>query len=199
MKLNNAFLIAPMFVRLGRALCPSVVFCLALVFSSAVALAGPRQSEQGAHLSREIHHEIVTLPFYSVFDYITFTLQGRKVILTGQVLRPTLKNHAEEAIKNIEGVSSVDNQIEVLPKLATDNEVRRSVYRAIYEDSVLATYAVERIPSIRIIVKNAQVTLEGSTKSQSDRNLAASRAKSVSGVQVVKNNLIVPSSSDAAE
>ena len=50
-------------------------------------------------LSRAVHHQLHALPFYSVFDFLSFSLSGDTVTLTGQVLRPTLKTHAEGAVE----------------------------------------------------------------------------------------------------
>jgi len=150
-------------------------------------------------LSREIHHQILALPFYSVFDAIAFTLDGNKVTLTGQVVRPTLKEQAEAAVRSIEVVSTVVNQIEVLPVSSTDDDLRRAVYRALYEDPTLARYAAQAVPSIHIVVKNGNVSLEGSVISASDKDLAALRAGSVANVLSVKNNLVVQAKGSAAE
>jgi hyperosmotically inducible protein len=150
-------------------------------------------------LSREIHHQLIVLPFYSVFDSIAFTIDGKKVTLTGQVVRHTLKEHAEAAIKSIEGVESVVNRIEILPTSPADDDLRRAVYRAVYEDPTLARYAVPPIPSVHIIVKNGNVALEGSINSDADKNLAASRAGGVANVLSVKNNLVVQPKGSAAE
>lgn len=150
-------------------------------------------------LAREIHHQLLVLPFYSVFDSVNFALEGRKVTLAGQVVRHTLKEHAEAAVKNLEGVDIVVNNIEVLPVSATDDGLRRAVYRAIYEDSLLARYGIQALPSIHIIVKNGNVSLEGFVMSESDRNLAALRAAGVPNVLGVKNNLVVRAKGGAAE
>jgi hyperosmotically inducible protein len=150
-------------------------------------------------LSREIHRQILLLPFYSVFDFIDFTLEGKKVILTGQVLRRTLKENAEAAVKSIEGVDSVVNQIEILPTSPSDDDVRTAVYRALYEDSALAHYAVQNVPPLHIIVNNGNVVLVGSVDSLSDKNLAGYRAGSVANVHGVKNNLVVHAKESGAE
>jgi len=150
-------------------------------------------------LSREIHHQILLLPFYSVFDSINFTLEGKKVTLTGQVLRHSLKESAEATVKSIEGVSVVVNQIEVLPSSASDDELRRAVYRALYEDSTLERYAIQNVPPVHIIVKGGNVTLEGSVESASDKNLAGTRAASVPNVAGLRNNLVVHPKESAAE
>ncbi len=142
-------------------------------------------------LSREIRHQIAVLPYYSVFDYIAFTVEGDKVTLTGYVLRPTLRANAEGAVKSLEGVSSVKNLIEVLPKSSTDNDSRRAVYRAIFEDSTLQRYAAAEIPAIHIILRNGEVTLEGVVATEAEKSLATARASSVSGILGVKNNIAV--------
>ena len=153
--------------------------------------SGKNDTKSAPSLVREIRHQIATLPFYSVFDSIAFTLDGKKVTLTGQVLRPMLKRHAEEAIKSLEGVDVVVDQIEVLPNSATDDELRRGIYRAIFEDPELAPYAAEASPPIHIVVKNGSVTLEGTVKSMAHKNLAGMRASGVANVAGVKNNLNV--------
>ena len=161
----------------------------------------PTQSDDRypSPLSREIHHQILVLPFYSVFDSINFTVEGGKVTLTGQVVRRTLKEHAEAAVKSIEGVTVVVNQIEVLPVSPSDDDLRNAIYRVIYEDPTLARYAIQNIPPVHIIVKNGNVALEGSVESASEKTLAATRASSVANVRSVKNNLIVHPKESAAK
>jgi hyperosmotically inducible protein len=153
------------------------------------AVAAAKSEEP--QLSREIRHQLVVLPYYSVFDYIAFTLEGDKVTLTGYVLRPTLRANAEGAVKSLEGVSSVKNLIEVLPKSSTDDDSRRAVYRAIFEDSTLQRYAAAEVPAIHIILRNEEVTLEGVVTTETEKSLAAVRASSVSGILGVKNNIAV--------
>jgi len=157
--------------------------------------AAPRQAGKAAPkveentLAHEIRHQVHVLPFYSVFDYISFTLDGHKVTLTGYVLRPHLRNDAERAIGSIEGVTSVVNAIEVLPKSSTDDDFRRAVYRAIFEDAALQRYAVADMPTIHIIVKDGAVTLEGNVENETDKRAAGARAAGVPGVSGVSNHL----------
>src|SRR5215472_8901457 len=92
----------------------------------AVALAGLGFS-QGAgedHLTREVRHELVLLPYYGVFDNLEFRVQGNTVTLLGQVTKPTLKSDAGNVVKKIEGVQKVDNQIQVLPLSSMDDHLR---------------------------------------------------------------------------
>jgi hyperosmotically inducible protein len=182
---------------------------VALLWGSASSLAPARQAapqkppkteeRSPATVSREIRHQLLVLPYYSVFDFLSFTLDGATVTLSGQVVRPNLKAQAEAAVKSLEGVNKVINQIEVLPASAADDELRRAVYRAIYEDAALERYAVQPVPSIRIIVNSGRVALEGFVNSASDKNLTALRVNGVPEVLVLRNNLVVSPKGSAPE
>ncbi len=129
------------------------------------------------------------LPYLGVFDNLTYKIDGYNVTLGGAVSNPTLKSDAERAVKHIEGVENVTNNIEVLPVSPMDDGLRRQLYRAIYGYPSLQKYAIVPIKPIRIIVKNGRVTLEGVVDSESDRNTAYIRANGVPGVFEVRNNL----------
>ena len=146
-------------------------------------------------LANEVRHQLVMLPWYSVFDNLAFRVDGDRVTLMGQVTRPTLKSDAEGVVKNIEGVATVKNEIEVLPLSPMDDQLRRAVFRAVYGEAGLNRYAVQAIPPIHIIVKNGNVALEGVVDSEMDSNLANLRANQVPNVFSVKNNLVVAGNS----
>jgi len=149
-------------------------------------------SQQAAErIQKEVRHEILMLPFYDVFDNITFKVEGYNVTLSGQVTRPTLKTDAERVVKGIEGVETVNNQIEVLPVSNNDDGLRLKLFRAIYRYPALQRYALPVIKPIRIIVKNGNVTLEGVVDNEADKNLVNMRARGVSGLFSVTNNLVV--------
>jgi hyperosmotically inducible protein len=156
--------------------------------------AGSRQRDpmrQQARLEQEVRHELVMLPYYSVFDNLAFRVEGDKVTLLGQVTRPTLKSDAEAVVKRIEAVRTVVNRIEVLPVSPNDDRIRLATYRAIYGTQGLDRYALQAIPPIHIIVKGGHVTLEGIVANATDRNLAYLKANGVSGVFSVTNNVRV--------
>ena len=142
-------------------------------------------------ITREVRHELLMLPYFGVFDYIAYKVDGYNVTLLGQVVRPTLKSDAENVVKHIEGVEKVDNQIEILPPSPTDDRLRLRLFRAIYDYPALERYELGVQKPIRIIVKNGRVTLEGVVDSESDKNLAGLRANTVSGIFSVTNNLQV--------
>lgn len=145
----------------------------------------------GADLVKEVRHELVMLPYYGVFDNLSYRVDGSKVTLFGQVRDPNLKRDAGNAVKGIEGVSSIDNQIEVLPLSPIDDGVRNAVYRSIYSKPQLQRYQLGAVPPIHIIVKNGDVDLEGVVSAQSDKDTAGIATKTVSGVHNVTNNLRV--------
>jgi len=152
---------------------------------------GQKETKANQNLVREVRHQLLLLPYYSVFDNLAFRVDGDHVTLEGQVVRPTLKSDAEAAVKSIEGVSGVTNNIEVLPLSPMDDQLRRSLYRAIYGDASLTKYSWSSVASIHIIVKSGNVTLEGVVDNETDKNLAGIRANSVPNVFSVKNNLVV--------
>ncbi len=145
-------------------------------------------------LDETVRHELNMLPFFSVFDHLTYRVDGDKVILQGQVTRPVLKQDAETAVRHIPGVATVDDQIEVLPLSGFDDRIRMAELRSIYGNSVLQRYRLGPYAPIRIIVKNGDVTLEGFVHSQMDKTVAGMAANSVPGVFAVTNNLVVDAS-----
>lgn len=140
---------------------------------------------------KEVRHQLLLLPYISVFDNLAYKVNGYDVTLLGQVTRPVLKSDAGNVVKQIEGVEKVDNQIEVLPTSPMDDQLRRRLYRTIYGFPSLEKYAMPVVKPIRIIVKNGHVSLEGVVDNQADKNTAGIRANSVSGIFSVTNNLQV--------
>lgn len=160
-----------------------------------VGLLGAAQrglSEKGrARIAKEVRHALVMLPYYSVFDNLEYKVEDGAVTLEGQVTQPSLKKDAESAVKDIEGVERVVNQIEVLPPAPDDDRIRRAAFRAIYGQTALNRYAIAAVPSIHIIVKGGRITLEGVADSEGDKNIAGIQANSVPGVFAVTNRLRV--------
>jgi hyperosmotically inducible protein len=155
---------------------------------SAAAPSVPNQSTLS--LADKVRHELLMLPYFGVFDNLDFTMENSDtVILTGQVVRPILKSDAEGAVKRIQGVSKVVNNIEVLPLSPYDNSIRWSTYRAIFSRPGFEKYADRAIPPLRIIVKNGNVTLVGFVGSKLDKTMAEMATRSVSGVFSVTDDL----------
>lgn len=149
-----------------------------------------RETDQSS-ITREVRHQLVMLPFYTLFDNLEYKVEGSKVTLMGQVVRPTLKTDAGSAVKRVRGVETVDNQIKVLPTSPMDDETRRAEYRAIYSQPNLQMYAIQSVPPIHIIVDHGHVTLEGVVARQADKDAAGIAANGVPNVFSVTNNLRV--------
>src|SRR6266851_1908806 len=173
------------------------LFAITLLALSAVTIgtptarAGSVTSVNVSPISDQVRHQLVTLPWYGVFDNLEYQVNGSEVILSGQVVSEhgQTKYDAENAVKRIEGVTKVVNNIEVLPPLPFDNQIRRAEYRAIFSQSNLGRYSMGAIPQIHIIVNGGHVTLEGTVMNEMDRNIAGIVANSVPGVFSVTNNL----------
>jgi hyperosmotically inducible periplasmic protein len=158
----------------------------------AVDVLGQDRSQEyvQARIERQVRREILRLPYYGVFDAIGFDVKGDTVTLGGYVLRPLTKKDAEDAVDDIEGIAKVINNIEVLPLSSADDRIRQRLLRAFEtRGGSLYRYFLGANPSIRLIVKNGHVILEGNVDTNGDRNLANHVARGVSGTFSVTNNL----------
>lgn len=171
----------------------NLMFLVVLTFALPTITFG--QSEPGspaqARIQKEVRHELLMLPWFGVFDNISFQVDGDTVTLLGAVTRPTLKSDSENVVKRIEGVQRVVNKIEVLPPSPMDEQSRLALFRAIYGYPALEKYSLGVQKPIRIIVKSGHVTLEGVVDNETDKNLAGTRANGVPGIFSVANNLHV--------
>jgi BON domain-containing protein len=181
-----------------NALC--TVFAAAVLVLAMSLSAAPKASAGAAStravsgnessLAEHVRHNLVMLPWYGVYDNLQFrVLNDHEVVLEGQVFNPVTKDDAETAVRRIEGVTRVINNIEVLPLSTFDNRIRRQEYRAIYSQPQLSRYSMGVVPQIHIIVKNGHVTLEGNVDNEADRNVANLMASEVPGVFSVTNHL----------
>lgn len=191
----------------------SLVQCLlCITYCAGSVVHGAPSEESVLRIAKEVRKQIVTLPEYGVFDDIHFAIKGSTVILKGQASRPTLKSAAENVVKKIEGVSTVQNEIEVLPLSQSDDRIRAAVYARIYRSPTLQRYTSNRGPwfsssvrrtfgitndppigyhAIHIIVKNGNVTLKGVVDNSSDLAVAGMQANMTPGVFSVENDLYV--------
>ncbi len=220
--------------RFTRRLVPVLAVVLSCTLSSGIVAAQNPAPATGTgwsqpdtiRIAKEVQKRLGNLNNYAVFDWITFGLQNKSVILKGFASRPVLKTEAGNAVKGIPGVESVDNQIEVLPTSFMDDRIRGDVYNRIYTQPALRRYnanqgtnrqAIGPGPSvarmaggitadpprgfnaIHIIVKNGNVALYGVVDSESDAAIADMQAKSTPGVFSVENYLIVPQKAPKAE
>lgn len=177
-----------------------ITLALLLMFSVTGAQAIPQSQQRPpqkgspnyeAWLHQEVRHQLMLLPWYTVFDQLAYSVNGYTVTLTGAVVNPTLKSDAQNAVKHIEGVQKVVNQIQLLPNSPMDNQIRRAEYRKIYSQPSLSRYGIGNLQSIHILVDNGHVTLTGYVDNATDKNVAGIQANSVPNVFSVKNDLMV--------
>ena len=167
------------------------------LFILMIAILGLSQIDVNAQgfsqrtLEQKVFKEIIRLPYYGVFDNIAFQVKGDTVYLTGKVVQPTTKKSAERAVDRIEGVNNVVNNIEVLPLSGFDDSIRLRTLRTLQNGGSLYRYFLGTNPSVKIIVDNGNLTLEGFVANRGDKNLANVLANGVFGVFSVTNNLVV--------
>ena len=154
-------------------------------------------ADASARISREVLHELLMNPYYSVFDNLGYRVNGNTVTLVGSVLEPRTKEDAVASVKKIEGVDKVNDQVEVLPPSPMDDQIRRAEYRAVFGADGLSRYAMGAVPPIHIIVKGGHVQLVGVVDNQADKDQAGIRANSVPNVFSVENDLQVANSTTA--
>jgi hyperosmotically inducible protein len=179
-----------------------VLLALSVSACAQISSNGPVIADYGKHvastdpvetkIAKEVRHELLMLPWYSLFDDLEFSVQGRTVTLSGSLTseHAVTKSDAENAVKHIESVDKVINNIEILPASPLDTQVREQEYAALSRGP-LSRYFWEAAPSIHIIVKNQRVTLKGIVNSEGDKNLATITANTVPGVFQVTNELRV--------
>lgn len=171
-----------------RALFGAILLALVIAGAASAQQIVPREDR----VSNALYSELITLPFYGVFDHLSFEVgKGGVVTLRGAVRRPIVKDDAEARAKRVPGVEEVRNEIEVLPVSPQDDRIRLAAYRAIYRHDVLERYALSAVPPIHIIVKNGAIRLEGVVDTKMDAQLAESQARSVAGTFAITNNLQV--------
>jgi hyperosmotically inducible protein len=170
---------------------------LVLVALVVVLTAGWTYANANSDLGKRVHHEIAMISNASIWDWIEADVHADgSVVLQGEVRRPTIKDDAEYRLKHLEGVTSVTDDIKVLPLSSFDDQIRVAVYRSLFNrNSTLNLYAMGANPSIHIIVDNGTVTLKGIVANAMDKQIAGMAANGVSGVFKVENDLQLASQS----
>jgi len=155
------------------------------------SISPAEQARDQDRISREVRHELLMLPYFSVFDDLKYSVQGNTVALMGDVRNATLKDDAEKAVKHIEGVERVENRIHVLSPSPNDDRIRMQVLRTLMNTPGLDRYFWSAVSGIHIISDGGHLKLEGVVDSEGDKNLAGIKANGVPGVFSVQNDLMV--------
>src|SRR5437764_10612553 len=168
--------------RIKKIMAVVVVLVIAAMATIAAPAASNNQGLSEQQVAQKVRHELVTLPYYGMFDNLAYKIEGSTVTLYGQVVDAVTRKDAENRVKRIEGVERVINTIQVLPVSGFDNTIRVRTYRAIARQGGLYRYFMGANPSIHIIVNRGRVTLEGVVSNRMDSQLAYMAARQVPGV-----------------
>lgn len=162
----------------------------ALILGSGLSAARAASTPPGTTpLEESVRKALVTIPFLTVFDDLSFRVDNGVVTLLGEASQPIVMDYAEGAVKNLPGVAGVKDRIELLPLSPFDDRIRLQTFRALNRTPSLYRYFMGTYPSIRIVVKNSHVTLDGVVQNSMDSQLAFMAANQVPGVFSVTNNL----------
>jgi hyperosmotically inducible protein len=168
---------------------------LTIILTACLVHAKPSGTTKGMDVTQQIRHEIATLPYTGIWDWIEAELRpDGTVVLRGDVTKPSVKSDLESRMRSLETVTNVIDDIRVLPLSQFDNQIRLGVYRSLFNwNSALSRYALGANPSIHIIVDNGRVTLKGIVSNAMDKQIAGIDANKVFGVFAVDNELQVES------
>jgi hyperosmotically inducible protein len=172
-----------------------------------------------------IRKQLLKLPYYGVFDFLSYKFENGTVTLMGYSYRGSLKGDAERAVKRVPEVTAVVNKVEDLSPSSMDDGLRWKIYYSIYGDPFLSRYApgggllwghrhafrshtffplgpsrfLGTEPAgdypIHIVVDKGRVTLLGVVDNESDKTVAGMKAREVPGSFAVDNELVVDNGS----
>lgn len=168
-----------------------IIFALAILALSITAVNAQSSSTDARPLSTQIEKKLLNMPYYEVFDYISFEIKGDTVYLNGKVLNGSNKSMAENIVKDLPGVEHVVNNIEILPGSSFDDSIRARLLRSIANRGGMSNYVGTINPPVRLIVDHGNITLEGYVATRGDSDLMNILANGVSGAFSVTNNLKV--------
>jgi hyperosmotically inducible periplasmic protein len=146
-------------------------------------------------VASQVRHAVLTMPinYYGVYDDIEYAVQGRTVTLSGWLTssHSAARQYVADAVKHIEGVDQVVNNIQILTPRPLDSQARRQVLGALAGTGQLDRYFWPTSPAIHIIVNGLNVTLKGYVNNEADKNLATIATKGIRSVFNVTNDLQV--------
>jgi hyperosmotically inducible protein len=165
----------------------NVYWCVAaLLLTANAGLAGSigQDERKDFQIAKDIATSVQRYTRFTIFDDVSANVNGGVVTLTGKVTMPFKRDEIEKRIAHVAGVSSVDDQISVLPVSQFDDELRYRIARSIYNNSNFWNYAIMSNPPIHIVVEHGRVTLTGVVQSEVDRMLARSLATQFGALSV---------------
>jgi hyperosmotically inducible protein len=200
------------FIPARRTIPAQLLACLILAMACIATARAAAQPVAVKETTFMVERALQRLPYYGVFDFLAFGVDKGVVTLQGYAYQGNLKADASRAVKRVSGVDEVANSITVLPASQNDDRIRWTTFYNIYTDDFLSRYAPggamgvrydirssTRFPGmqpfgtypIHIIVQNGRTTLLGVVDNESDKTVAGMRAREVSGVFGVENELVI--------
>lgn len=155
-----------------------------LVLWAGTSFAAERKDFQ---IASDIATSVNRYSNFTIFDDVSVEVQDGVATLGGKVTMPFKRNDIEKRAMKIEGVTSVQNNIGVLPVSQSDDELRYLIARSIYGNANFWNYAIMPSPPIHIIVEHGRVTLTGVVQNNVDRMLARSLAGNFLSFSVTNN------------
>jgi osmotically-inducible protein OsmY len=119
-------------------------------------------------------------------DTVTITSTDGVVTLTGFVAEEPHKELAQETVANLDGVKSVDNQLEIKSEAVKSGDALINA-RVKLE---LLSHGSLSASSIDVQVQDGIVTLTGEASDQAQIDLTTEYIEDVEGVKDVKNNMV---------
>lgn len=174
--------------NLGRLLMAAALLASGAVAKSKSAPALPQTDQQ---IASAVRHQIAMYPYYSIFDDVSFTVVQGQVTLSGDVTQPVQKSDIGRLVQQVPGVTSLANNLQVLPLSDFDNRLRVQIARAVYRNPVLSRYAGVPVAPIHIIVNHGHVTLVGTVATNMEKQVAGMAANTGLSFGPVTNNLVV--------
>ena len=135
------------------------------------------RTQGSAATFEKIRHELAMMPYITTYDFISFTMVGNNVILTGWTVRQTNRSEAYNRVKTIEGVDNIVNNIEILPLGSMDMQIRAGARGRLQK--MLSRYFWGSGSDIKIVVKNGNIILLGSVAKKEDSDIANIQCSSV--------------------
>jgi len=127
---------------------------------------------------RAVQKQVLQYTHFTIFDDVNVQVENGAVKLTGKVTMPYKVADIEKRVRNVSGVTRVENQLEVLPVSQFDDELRLGIAQAIYSNPAFRGMVSMVNPPIHVIVDHGHVTLDGVVMNEVDRAIARSIAGS---------------------
>jgi osmotically-inducible protein OsmY len=135
------------------------------------------RTQGSAATFEKVRHELAMMPYITTYDFISFTMVGNNVILTGWTVRQTNRSEAYNRVKTVEGVDNIVNNIEILPLGSMDMQIRAGARAKLQR--MLSRYFWGSGSDIKIVVKNGNIILLGSVAKKEDSDIANIQCSSV--------------------